>query len=252
VLAVDANKLTMICDYLCKLVQQRETVSLEILSDYISEIQKLIGEEKKTKEFSYYELVDRCRRYQESTMKESERFSYMVGAILGTAELYDRYCEELDSRKFETRQLSPTSRQYMVLSMISEQPGISRKELLNRMPDKRSDTALSHITSTLQKRNYITFCKVGQEKEFYATERGDNYVVLVKAQQQKSVADEMALTDELLVFWNNIPENSMSDFDRNAGHNSWNDRNIREYSVESSNEMVRDYDFGLIEQYIAQ
>ncbi len=181
------SRFVKLCEFLCGQVEGREAVSEEILSDYISELAKVVESKSKPQDFSYHEMVDICRKYQIYHMKNEESFSYMVGSILGSAELYQKLCAEEDLKAYEEKVLSPNSTKFLALKIISEEPGISRQELLDKLPGKRTPSAVSHLTGLLKKESYISSQKVGQERRYFATSRGDKYVQDVKAVQRNEL-----------------------------------------------------------------
>lgn len=186
------TRFIQICEYLSRIVQRKEQVPEEMISEYISELAKIAQKRTKKQDFSYYELENRCRMYQTYQMEERERFAYMLGNIMGASYLYRQIGLEMDLKTFEEKVLSPASIQFSVLEIISENPGISRKELYEKIPGDRTSSALSHLTGLLKRGHYIIAQKVGQEKHFFATPRGDEFVHAVHRQNESQAEQESA------------------------------------------------------------
>lgn len=186
------NRFIQICEYLSQIVQRKEKVSEEIISEYVAELARIALKQTKKQDFSFYELENRCRTYQIYQMKEAESFAFMLGNIMGASSLFQQICQEKDLKTYEERVLSPTSVQFLALELISENPGISRKELCKKIPGARSSSALSHLTGLLKREQYIIAQKVGQEKRFFATTRGDEFIHAVH--QQNDSQDEQGCT----------------------------------------------------------
>ena len=167
-----------------------------MVSSYIFELSKTAKDGTRKQDFSYYELIDRCKRYKIYDMDESEYFAYMVGNVLGSSELYKQICMESDLQAYEEKVLSPNSMQFKTLKIISESPGISRKELLEKLPGERTSSAVSHLTGILKDEKYITYQKVGQEKRFFATPRGDEYVRTIQENTVLKAGEEQSATAE--------------------------------------------------------
>lgn len=193
------NRFIQICEYLSQLVQRQELAPEEMISEYISELAKLTQKQTKKQDFSYYELEDRCIRYQTYQMEENERFAYMLGNIVGADYLYHQIGLEMGLKTYEEKVLSPASIQFLALEIISENPGISRKELCEKIPGDRSSSALSHLTGLLKREHYIITQKVGQEKHFFATPRGDEFVRTVRQKNDRQGEQECAALESNII-----------------------------------------------------
>lgn len=207
-----------ICEYLCRLIEKREHAPEEMISEFMSELAKSMQKKVKKQDFSYYDLADRCRKYQTYQMEEREQFAYMMGNIMGAASLYQQFCLEAELQTYEEKILAPDTMLFAALSIIVDYPGISRQELYEKIPGDRSSSALSHLTGLLKRDHYIKAQKVGQEKRFFATPRGDEFIRM-SLQNRKAVQNQQsaALESNMIAKRPRVSIRETEDYD------SWNE-----------------------------
>lgn len=185
------KKLDRLCAYLCRRLERRELVTEDLISEYIHEMEGAVRQRMIKLGFDFFDLREYCRTFQSGSLSEEERFSYAVGCVWGASELYREICSGDERKQYEDR-LSPDSKLFMVLKTIAEHPGLLRKELLELLEPQMESTALSHITSELQKRGYLLEQRLGREKCFYPSGQGDELVETYSKEGSRSAKEEAA------------------------------------------------------------
>ncbi len=59
------QKLSDLCSYLYGLVESRTAFPEEIVSEFIHSVARMSRKSSKTKDYDFYELADKCRKYKD-------------------------------------------------------------------------------------------------------------------------------------------------------------------------------------------
>lgn len=162
----------------------RKDIPEEVLSEFVFQIA-----DKAAVPSAYFDLKESCQKYKEfHTDDPAIRFACMTGMLLGTMNLYSAIQKKEQVPTIRKWAVDPDSKQYEVLNAIQTEPGISHRELLEKLRSVHTTSALSHLTQKLETRDFISSIKGGRTKYYYITLLGES--ALERSRQSASSAAE--------------------------------------------------------------
>jgi DNA-binding MarR family transcriptional regulator len=201
-----ATKLSKLCVYLSDLLEQKEYVRDELLSDFIYEATREEQWDTLDGMSAYLELIDICERYKDFQMTKDDSFAYSIGHILAVEMMRKMIIREETQKSYEREFLPPDSKQFEVLQAIARNPGITHRELAE-MVNNEVD-ALSHTSARLEKRQYIMTTKSGRNKRYFISQRGKALIKNVRSSLNTAENEQAAAWEYPDNIWNNWGENT--------------------------------------------
>ena len=167
--------LTQISEYLNECIDMRKDIPEEVLSEFVFQIADKAAAHSVTVSSAYFDLKESCQKYKEfHTDDPATHFACMTGMLLGTMDLYSAIQKKEQVQTTRKWAVDPDSKQYEVLNAIQTEPGISHRELLEKLQSVQTTSALSHLTKKLEDRDFISSIKGGRTKYYYITLLGES------------------------------------------------------------------------------